>query len=161
MYRLLLVLVCCFSLQLLYAQSAKLYNPGANADVEIVNAVAQAAAAGKHVLIQAGGNWCRWCLEFDRFCKADSQITQLITQNFVVVHLNWSRENENKEIFARYRYPQRFGFPVFIVLDGSGKPIHTQDSEYLEDGKNSYQQKKILSFLTNWRPIALDASAYK
>jgi thiol:disulfide interchange protein len=151
------LMIGCFCLLGLQAQKKLLYNPAANGAADIEAAIQQAAAQGKHVLIQAGGNWCRWCLEFDRFCKADSQIVQLRDKNFVVVHLNWSKENENKTIFARYRYPQRFGFPVFVVLDGQGQQIHTQDSEYLEDGKESYLKKKVLSFLINWTPSSLAA----
>ena len=38
----------------------------------------------------------------------------------------------DNDILAKYGYPQRFGFPVFIVLDGNGNRIHTQNSAYLE-----------------------------
>jgi hypothetical protein len=76
-------------------------------------------------------------------------------------HLNWSKENENKKIFEQYGYPQRFGFPVFIILNGQGERIHTQNSEYLEDGKKSYDPEKVRSFLEMWSPKALDPAAYR
>lgn len=143
------------------AQKDKLYNPDANATADIAAAVKQAKKEGKFVLIQAGGNWCGWCIEFARFAKADSKIDSVIKSSFVWYHLNYSQENMNKPIFASYGYPQRFGFPVFIVLDGNGKQIHTQASDYLEDGKKSYDQRKVQSFLQSWSPRALDPTQYE
>ena len=75
-------------------------------------------------------------------------------------HLNYSKENQNKEVFAKYGFPQRFGFPVFIILDGKGNRIHTQASEYFENGKKSYDAEKVLNFLQQWSPTALDPKLY-
>lgn len=144
-----------------FAQENKLYNPAANADSDIETAVKKAAAENKFVLLQGGGNWCKWCIEFARFCKADKQIDSLLNANFVWYHLNYSKENENKPVFAKYGFPQRFGFPVFIILNANGERIHTQNSAYLEDGKSSYNKEKVIEFLESWSPRALDPAAYE
>jgi len=144
-----------------FAQEKKLYNPQADAAADIEAAVKKAAAENKLVILQGGGNWCSWCIEFARFCKADPQIDSLLNSSFVWYHLNYSKENINKPIFAKYGYPQRFGFPVFIILNAKGERIHTQSSEYLEDGKKSYDKKKVMEFLLNWTPKALDPSQYE
>ena len=141
-------------------EEKKLYNPKADAGADIEAAIKKAAAENKYVLLQAGGNWCSWCIEFARFCKADPAIDSVINSSFVWYHLNWSKENENKNIFAKYGYPQRFGFPVFIILNGKGERIHTQNSEYLENGKKSYDQKKVQAFLEMWSPNALNPKMY-
>ena len=158
---LLFIFVLFFSAKELYAQEKKLYNPAADADAEIRAAIRQAAGSGRHVLIQAGGNWCGWCIEFARFCNEDAAIRDSLNRHYVWYHLNYSKENTNAPIFARYGYAQRFGFPVFIILDGSGNRLHTQNSEYLEDGNKSYDREKVLSFLGHWTPRALDPSNYK
>jgi thioredoxin-related protein len=139
---------------------AKLYDPTANAGKDIADAVKKAKLEHKHVLLQAGGNWCSWCIEFSRFVQADRSIDSLINKCFIVYHLNYSKENQNKEVFAKLGYPQRFGFPVFIVLDDNGNQIHIQNSEYLERGK-SYNKQEVLNFLMQWSPQALDPSLYK
>ncbi len=146
----------------LRAQSTKgkLYDPNRPADADIQLAVQNAAAQQKFVLIQAGGNWCGWCIEFARFSKADPEIDSLIRGNFIWYHLNWSKENRNDSLFARYGFPQRFGFPVFIILNGAGERIHTQASDYLEDGQKSYDRKKVVAFLKNWSPAAVDPASY-
>ncbi|HLX90801.1 MAG TPA: thioredoxin family protein [Puia sp.] len=137
-----------------------IYDPSANADNDIAALVKIARIEHKHILLQAGGNWCSWCVEFNRFVHADGPIDSLLNKCFVVYHLNFSKENENRAIFARYGYPQRFGFPVFIVLDENGTRIHTQNSEYLEQGK-SYNKQRVMEFLLNWTPQALDSNLYK
>jgi len=142
------------------SEGIKLYNPNANATADIEAAVKKAAAENKFVLIQAGGNWCGWCLEFERISKSDTQIDAVIKSSFVDYHLNYSKENRNDALFAAFEFPQRFGFPVFIILNGKGERIHTQSSEYLEDGKKSYDQKKVLSFLELWSPKALAVETY-
>ncbi len=142
------------------ANTAALYHPEANAATDIAAAIKKAKAENKHVLIQAGGNWCRWCIEFARFSREDTQIDSVISSSYVWYHLNWSKGHENKDIFARYGYAQRFGFPVFIILDGNGTRIHTQNSSYLEDGKKSYDRHKVQEFLEMWSPHALNPAMY-
>jgi thioredoxin-related protein len=149
-----------FFTSIILAQEAKLYNPAADAGKEIVEITNLASSSHKYVLIMAGGNWCSWCTEFSRFIKADRQIDSVINSSFIFYHLNYSKENENSKIFARYGFPQRFGFPAFIILDENGKRIHTQNSEYLEDGKKSYNKNKVKDFLEMWSPKALDAKLY-
>ena len=137
------------------AQQTKLYDPQANAAKDIASAVKQAKATHKFVLVQAGGNWCKWCIEFARFAKADTQIDSVIKSSFIWYHLNYSKENENKAMFRKLEYPQRFGYPTFIILNEKGERIHTQNSEYLEDGKGSYDKRKVQSFLEQWSPRVL------
>ncbi len=137
-----------------------LYKPKENAEQKIAAAVKQAKAEGKHVFIQVGGNWCIWCARFDNLITTDKSIDSLVKADYVVYHLNYSKENKNEKLLAKYGFPQRFGFPVFLVLDAKGKLIHTQNSGYLEDGKG-YNSKTVTGFLNDWSPRALDPKQYK
>ena len=159
MKKILVVLICLVSYTT-YAQETKLYNPSADAEKDIAAAVKKAKAENKYVLLQGGGNWCSWCIEFARFCKADPAIDSVMKSAFVWYHLNYSKENENKKVFAKYGYPQRFGYPVFIILNGKGERINTQNSEYLEDGRKSYNAEKVKAFLEMWSPRALNPKMY-
>jgi len=138
----------------------KLYSPEANAKKEIEAAVKEAKAAGKQVLIQIGGNWCVWCARFNDFVTSDKSLDSLMNANFVVYHLNYSKENKNGELLAKYEFPQRFGFPVFLILNDKGDLLHTQTSWYLEAAK-SYDKEKVTAFFTDWSKKALDPSEYK
>lgn len=157
-----LIIYFCLLGSFCFAQTEgnKLYNPDADAEKDIAAAIKKAKAENKYVLLQGGGNWCSWCIEFARFCKADPKIDSVINASFVWYHLNWSKENENKKIFEKYGYAQRFGFPVFIILNEKGERIHTQNSEYLEDGKESYNRSKVQAFLEMWSPNALNPKMY-
>jgi thioredoxin-related protein len=139
----------------------KLYHPDEKAEQEIAEAVKEAKKQGKHVFIQIGGNWCIWCARFQDFITNDSKIDSLIKKDYVVYHLNYSKENYNTKLLTKYDYPQRFGFPVFLVLNGDGKLVHTQSSWYLEDGKKSYDRDKVIAFFNDWSPEAFDPKKYK
>ena len=160
MSKMILLVSCLMLVNISYSQKATLYNPNADAKADIETAIKKAAAENKYVLIQGGGNWCSWCIEFARFCKEDKQIDSLINSSFVWYHLNFSKENKNLPLFAKYGYAQRFGFPVFIILNSKGEQIHTQNSEYLENGKKSYDKEKVFSFLSMWTPAALEPKQY-
>ena len=156
---LLLIVVTSFAANAADTTKVKLYDPKANAAKDIAEAIAKAKAENKHVFLQAGGNWCVWCFRFNNYANMDKQIDSMFKANYVVYHLNWSPENKNEAIFKKYEFPERFGFPVFIILDQDGKRIHTQNSAYLEAVK-TYDREKILEFLQHWSPKALDPKSY-
>jgi len=137
-----------------------LYNSGENAEKEIAKAVKKAKAEGKNVFIEVGGDWCIWCIRFNNFTSKDKKIDSIIKSGFEVYHLNYSKENYNLKLMAKYSYPQRFGFPVFLVLNDKGKLIHTQNSWYLEDGKKGYDREKVIKLFEDWSPGAFDPKKY-
>jgi thioredoxin-related protein len=139
---------------------SKLYDPSADAKEEIAKAVEKAASEGKHVLLQIGGNWCKWCIFFDEKVKSNAMLQEAMEKNYVVYHVNYSKENRNEEVLRSLAYPQRFGFPVFVILDGKGNRLHTQNSAYLEKG-NGHSTQKVLEFFNNWSPAALDSQRYE
>ena len=57
-------------------------------------------------------------------------------------------------MLKRLNSPQRFGFPVFVVLDEQGKVLQHQDSSYLEEGQG-YDKEKVMHFFKNWTPKAV------
>jgi len=149
-----LVLSMLLSIGAFAQQPVKIYDPSADAKSDIAAAVQVAKSDGKHVFLQIGGNWCPWCLRFNKFVQDDPRLDSLIKANYVVVKVNYSKDNENRPVLATLDYPQRFGFPVFVVLDGDGKRIHTQDSGLLEDGVG-YSANKIATMLIQWSADAI------
>ncbi|MGN6397886.1 MAG: thioredoxin family protein [Mucilaginibacter sp.] len=140
--------------------TAKLYHPNADAKADIAAAVKKAAAEHKNVLLQIGGNWCIWCIRFNDLVTHDADLNKYVRDNYEIVHVNWSPENENTKLLAELGYPQRFGFPVFVILDDKGNRLHTQDSSYLEEGKG-HSKAKVMEFFKNWSPAALDPRSYE
>ena len=140
----------------------KVYNEDINPIEQINQAVAKAKSEGKFVICQVGGNWCPWCLRFADFITNDSTISTVIDENFEYIHVNYNprksqgaeKTEQGKALMKRLNNCGRFGFPVFVVLDGEGKVIHIQDSSFLEEGKG-YNQEKVLRFFKNWTPKAV------
>ena len=135
-----------------FAKLPKPYSDKENATLKIAELVKKAKAEHKNVMIQAGGNWCIWCLRFNSYVQNTAELKELVDKKFVYYHLNFSPENKNEKVFEKYGNPgAKFGYPVFIVLDGDGKQIHTQDSSILEEGKG-YSLEKTKAFFTDWSP---------
>lgn len=144
-----------------FSQQTKvsIYNPMADASADIKSAVAKASSEKKQVLIQVGGNWCSWCVKLHNLFKSDPKIDSVLKADYVFVLLNYSKENKNLATLKDLEFPQRFGFPVLVVLDKNGKRIHTLDSGLLESG-DGYDTKKIFTFLKGWSIASMNPASY-
>ena len=154
------IIILLFITNVLFAQNIEIYNPEADAKTDISAAVKKASNEGKHVFLQIGGNWCPWCVKFHRFVDGDLEIKKFVEDNFEVVKVNYDQKNKNEAVLSELGFPQRFGFPVFVILDGKGNRIHTQNSAYLEKDK-SYNRELVLQFFKHWSPTAVDPNSYK
>jgi len=143
----------------LWAQDSLIYHPELIAAEQIKAATIKATAENKHVLLMIGGNWCRWCKMFNKFVVTDFQLDSAMNKNFVVEHINYSKENTNEDLLKKLQFPQRFGFPVFVVLNSKGDLLHTQNSAYLEKGEG-YDKETVMEFFHQWRKDALDEKNY-
>jgi thioredoxin-related protein len=123
------------------------YDSRRDGEADIKEALLEAQRTGKHLLIDVGGEWCIWCHILDKFFDQHPKLLEYREQNFVMVKINYSRENENKKLLSRY--PKIAGFPHLFVLDKDGKLLHSQDTSQLEEGK-SYNVEKVWSFLRKW-----------
>ncbi|EGN56524.1 hypothetical protein PRBRB14_09350 [Hallella multisaccharivorax DSM 17128] len=138
----------------------KVYDESINPMEQIDQALVQikSASPSKFIICQVGGNWCPWCLRFADFISKDSDITKVITDNYLYLHVNYNPRKANntaaETLMKRLDNPQRFGFPVFVVLNANGKVLHIQDSSFLEEGKG-YNKEKVLRFLNAWTPKAV------
>ncbi len=150
-----------FAVLMANAQGAlkKVYDETIDPMAQIDGALARAKADGKFVVCQVGGNWCPWCLRFADFVENDTAVNKVVNDNFVYIHVNYNprksggdeAQQKAAQLMSRLSRPQRFGFPVFVVIDETGKVLHIQDSSFLEEGKG-YSEEKVLRFFKNWTP---------
>jgi thioredoxin-related protein len=136
-----------------------IYNPEADALKDLEMAIQKAQDQHKHILIQVGGNWCPWCVRLHGVFESNAKIDSILKADYVFVLINYSKENKNEKVMADLGYPQRFGFPVLLVLDQEGNRLHTQNTAYLEKDKG-YDTDKIIGFLFDWNEKALDPKSY-
>lgn len=158
MKKLIFFFLIVFSIEL-HAQDSLIYHPELNATEQIKAATIKATNENKHILLMIGGNWCRWCRMFNKFVTTDMQLDSAMNKNFIVEHINYSKENKNEELLKQLKFPQRFGFPVFVILNSNGELIHTQNSAYLEKGEG-YNKETVMDFFHQWRKDALDEKNY-
>jgi thioredoxin-related protein len=123
------------------------YSPTRDADKDIRDAVTEAQRTGKRIMLEVGGEWCKWCHIMDAYFDAHPDLTKLRDSNYVTVKINFSDENENKEVLSRY--PKIAGYPHIFVLESDGKLLHSQNTAELEKGE-SYELKNFTGFLTKW-----------
>jgi len=150
-------------------EGVHIYNPEANAMADLKVATQKAAKANKHVLVQVGGNWCSWCIAFHNLVDTTPVLKQTINDNYEYVLVNWDKDHHNDEAMKYLGFPNRFGYPVFVVLDGKGKVLHIENSAYLEtdevgaNGKKKvgHDVKKTVSFLKGWTVAAVNPATYQ
>ena len=141
----------------------KVYDETVNPIEQIDRAIVKAKTEGKFVICQVGGNWCPWCLRFADFITNDTTISKCINENFEYIHVNYNprksgselQQQQSAALMKRLNNCGRFGFPVFVVLNGEGTVIHIQDSSFLEEGQG-YNPEKALRFFKNWTPKAVE-----
>lgn len=161
MIRILLPLLLLFSLEALSQDTiVKLYDPNLDAHSQVEEAILRAQLENKHVLIQVGGNWCPWCIKLHDFMQNSFLLDSLVKADFVLIRVNYSKENKNPEMMARLGYPQRFGFPVLVFLDQNGNRLHTQNTGILEKD-DFYSEEKIADVLKGWNREAVDPETYQ
>jgi thioredoxin-related protein len=143
---------------------AKPYNENQDIRSDLRKASMQAKQEKRHVLVQFGGNWCPWCIRFHNMAYGAKQIDSLLKADYIYVLANVPQDKKSRDyaLFAEYGYPNRFGYPVFVILDGDGKPLHIQDSGILEHcTEKGYDTTRVVSFLKMWTFKATDPATYK
>lgn len=126
------------------------YDPRRDAAKDIQHAIREAERTRKHILLEVGGEWCSWCHTLDKFFESNQDLLKLREANFITLKINFSRENENKEVLSAY--PPINGYPHIFFLDSHGKLLQSQDTSVLEDGKG-YNLERLTVALKNWSPM--------
>ena len=134
------------------APAAPPYDPSLNGWAQLQGAGRRAAESGKPMLVIVGGNWCKWCRALDTLMSSDAGLASELSR-FVVVHLNYSKENRNPEAMAKLGNPDKLGFPCLLVLSPQLRVLRAQSSEIFEAGDPAHpghDPARLLTFLTQW-----------
>ncbi len=123
------------------------FDPNRNAAEDIRNAITEAIKSNRRIILDVGGNWCIWCKRLDTLFMKNRDLTEFMHKNYVVVKVNFSKENENKKVLSQF--PEIKGYPHLFVLEKDGKLLHSQDTGELESGKG-HSREKVFEFLKKW-----------
>jgi thioredoxin 1 len=148
------ILAILVAFTLLPARSAErdIYPAPDQAKAELTAALAAAAANHKRVIVDFGGNWCTDCHVLDRYFH-DSANAPILQANFILVHINIGRSDENLDIAERYQIPLRKGVPALAVLGEKGELLYSQRTGEFE-AMRGMQSSAVTDFLVRWKPPA-------
>lgn len=126
-----------------------LYDESANPAVQIHDALAQAAAQHKRVILVFGGNWCGDCLVLDYYFHQPPNAS-LLNRNFVLVNIDIGHMDHNLDIAAKYDVPVQRGVPALAVLASNGQLIYSQDHGGF-DIQLRNDPSAVTQFLEQWK----------
>jgi thioredoxin-related protein len=125
------------------------FDPKRDPSADLKAAVALASQTHQRIILDVGGEWCIWCRRLDSLFRMDTTLATYLHEQYIVVKVNYSRENENAKFLSGY--PKIEGYPHLFVLDSDGKLIHSQNTGDLESGKH-HDPAKVMAFLKKWSP---------
>ena len=140
--------------QLLAAQDLpSRFDPQRDAAKDVMTARNLAKATGKRVLVDVGGEWCRWCRMLDRLIASQPPSQSFLDSHYVWVKVSYSPENKNSAVLSRW--PKTRSYPYLLVLDGDGRLLHAQGVHGLEieterEADEDYDPVQVLAFLKRW-----------
>lgn len=114
--------------------SVILFNNGFSQSNTFEEALKSAKEQNKKVIVDVYTDWCGWCKKMDREAYSNSDIKEIIEDNFVFVKLNAEGSDVINYKGKRYTcselaaYFQVSGYPTTIFLTSDGNII-----EYLYD----------------------------
>jgi len=148
----LLALACGLGLALGTARPATpdIYPDPAQAKADLAAALRTAARSHKRVIVDFGGNWCGDCKVLDIYMHNADNLP-ILESNFVLVHINIGRMDENVDIAQKYGIPLEKGVPALAVLSDNGKLLYSQKGGEFE-AMRRMEPSAVTRFLVQWRP---------
>jgi|SRR5215469_2026945 len=125
------------------------YDPRRDPAKDLAAASEEAKRSNKNVFVVVGGEWCSWCHTLERFFQEHPDLEALLDKNYVTMKVSMSQENPNRAFLSHFPYIH--GYPHIFILDASGKLIHSQPTNVLEDDR-SYNTKRFQQFLERFAP---------
>ena len=138
---------------LLFAQSplppySQAYDPARDPFADGRAALKLARETNRRVLIEVGGDWCRWCHVLNKFLAENNDIREQLHRYFVILKVNVSEANDNADFMAGF--PQPLGYPHIYITESDGRIIFSKDTaELLENSRYSVQ--RFQQFIDKWK----------
>lgn len=124
------------------------YDPKRDAFKDGAAAVKLATETNRRILIELGGNWCKWCHIMDDFFDKNPDIKQQLHETFVMLKINVSDANNNAEFLKSF--PKPLGYPHMYVSEYDGSVLWSQDTaEFVSSGQ--YTRESFLAFFKRWK----------
>jgi thioredoxin 1 len=130
------------------ATTQMIYDPRANPNDAIAQALAAAKADHKRVLLDFGADWCPDCQVLAQLFD-EPQVKPFLDAHYHVVRIDVGRWDNNLDVANRYGNPIEKGIPAVVILDAESHTITTTAGGELANARNA-TANEILSFLQQW-----------
>ncbi len=108
-----------------------IYDPERDPQTDLEAAQLRASTEGKQVILEVGGDWCPDCVNLVAFLEANPEVNAQLAERFVMVKVNLSAENENKEFLSGY--PAFEWVPHFYIVNADGSLAESYDTRGLQE----------------------------
>ena len=126
---------------------SKAYDPERDPFADGNSALKNAKETKRRVLIEVGGDWCSWCIMLEKFIVNTPEVYQRLHDNFVVLKVNHSDENNNEQFLKDL--PKITGYPHVFIAEEDGSVVYSGNIVHLlENGK--YSKERFNFFLDKW-----------
>jgi thiol:disulfide interchange protein len=123
------------------------YSPSRDPFKDGLDAIKLAQQSNRRILIEVGGEWCKWCHLLDDFLDKNSDIKQRLHNTFVLLKINVSDANDNQQFLQAF--PQPLGYPHMYVTEKNGDILWSKDTaDFLNEGR--YSRQKFTEFFDRW-----------
>jgi len=122
------------------------YDPKANPHIALETALKKAKTSHKLILLMVGGDWCKWCGQFENFLDDHAPIAEDFYTSFEVVRVYYGKGINKEAQSLLEQFPPLKGTPHFYILNSDAKLLKSIDTGYLERGY-SYNSKKVKAFI--------------
>lgn len=120
-------------------------------------ALKTAKKENKKVIVDVYTDWCGWCKKMDKDAYSNSDIKEIIEDDFILVKLNAEGSGTNNFKGKSYTdaelasYFQVTGYPTTVFLDSKGKIIEFNYGKYKMNNLPGYYPakdfKKVLEYI--------------
>ena len=131
------------------AATRDIYPDPSHAKADLAAAIKTAAESHKRVIVDFGGDWCGDCQVLDIYFH-NAENRPILESNFVLVHINIGRMDENLDIAEQYGIPVTLGVPALAVLSDKGKLLYGQRGGEFKSMRRM-QSSEVTKFLVQWR----------
>lgn len=118
-----MVLIGCAALALTAAAAELPYDEHADASAQLQQALAQARAEHRDVMLVFGANWCEDCRELDKALHGSSMA--LVANRFELVKIDVGNFDKNLGIAKHYGNPIAKGIPAVVVLSAADEVLYS------------------------------------
>jgi thiol:disulfide interchange protein len=131
------------------ANKSDLYPANADPNKEIDEALKQAAADKKRVLLVFGGNWCYDCHVLDRALH-EGAAGKIVKESFLLVHVDIGEGDKNLDLVKKYKTTLDKGVPVVVILRSDSSVLYSSNDGEFEAARKM-MKKDLAAFLQRWK----------